>query len=365
MEMLRELADTGRAVLAATHTTSSLSLCDRVAVMGPGGSLLFVGAPDELTGHFGVPSVAAVYEELELAAANSPPPDITVPPAPVRSRADRPVPNQSFMRQLAIIAPRSGLRRIRDTRALAVLLGQAPIIAIAIAIVLPRGAVSGDSDEFAAYYGVLISFMILTACIWLGTTASCREFVEEREIARREFAVGLRLDAYIIGTCMTLLPFVALQSILLTGIVVVLQPLPEGTIVVAFMAVMAGWAAACAGLWLSAWANTSAQATGVVPLLLIPHLLFAGALIPFDRMIAPLKLVADVTVGHWAFVGMGKAVGLDERLGSSLVQVSGLDGDAFDVQLLLPVVAMAVLGILALFGAASTLTTKLRSGSVT
>ena len=45
MLTFRRLADSGRGIVVVTHATSSLSLCDTVAVMGQGGHLLFAGSP--------------------------------------------------------------------------------------------------------------------------------------------------------------------------------------------------------------------------------------------------------------------------------------------------------------------------------
>jgi ABC-type multidrug transport system ATPase subunit len=359
MELLRRLADGGRGVIAATHATASLALCDRVLVLGPGGVLRFSGSPSDLTGFFGVSTAAAVYERLELDAAQAPAPELLPQPSrpAARGRAPRSRPRPGLVRQLGIVVPRAVLCRMRDRRSLAVLLGQAPVIGVAIAIVLPHGAVADTA--LGPYYSLLLAFMLLTACIWMGTTAACREFVGDRAIARREVAVGLRLDAYLIGRCLTLLPFVALQTLLLVTFVLTLQPAPEGELLVVLTCVVVSWSAACAGLWLSAASDTADQATGIVPLMLIPHLLFAGALIPVARLPLPLQGLSDVTIGHWALIGLGHALGLDQRLGSTLASVSGLDGSYFAVRPLMSLAAIAGLGAIALVGTSSALARRL------
>ena len=45
MLTLRRLADSGRGIVCVTHATSSLSLCDTVVVMGPGGFVLSRARP--------------------------------------------------------------------------------------------------------------------------------------------------------------------------------------------------------------------------------------------------------------------------------------------------------------------------------
>ncbi|CAM5580229.1 ABC transporter ATP-binding protein OS=Streptomyces antimycoticus OX=68175 GN=SSPO_081610 PE=4 SV=1 [Streptomyces antimycoticus] len=50
MQLLRGLADDGRTVLVVTHSVAELSLCDRVLVMAPGGSVAYFGAAGRSAG---------------------------------------------------------------------------------------------------------------------------------------------------------------------------------------------------------------------------------------------------------------------------------------------------------------------------
>ena len=69
MLTLRRLADSGRGIVVVTHATSSLSMCDTVVVMGPGGHLLFAGAPTESLEHFRVRAYDEIYDAIDLAVA--------------------------------------------------------------------------------------------------------------------------------------------------------------------------------------------------------------------------------------------------------------------------------------------------------
>lgn len=268
-------------------------------------------------------------------------------------------PDLSFGRQLGIAASRAALCRLRDRRSLAILLGQAPLIGLAIALVLPHGAL-GDQN-LGAYYGVLLAFMLLTASAWLGTIAACREIVGELAIVRREVAVGLRLDAYLAARCLTLFPVVVTQTGLLGVVVLALQPVPQGGVLVVLVCMATGVAAACVGLWLSAWSRTPDQAIASTPLILIPQLLFAGALIPVARLPVPFRVLSDALVGRWSFDGLGSAMGLGSRVGNSLVGVTGLDPATFPARVGGPLAALAVIGIVALLGAGRSLAARIRA----
>jgi ABC-type multidrug transport system ATPase subunit len=315
MRTLRRLADEGRGVLVTTHTTASLDLCDRVAVMASGGILRFVGTPDECRAHFGVTEIADVYDVLGVGED-----DQTAQAAPAPARKDAtPVdghwaalpPLPALDAQTAALASRYARCMLREQRSLALLLGQAPVIGVAIGIVLPERALS--SAGLGTYYTMLLSFLLLTATIWLGLISGCREIVKERAIIEREFAVGVRVDAYILAKCAVLFPLAVVQVVLLVLPALTLQPLPsDGAAVLQLLGVLTicAWAAVGIGLWVSAAVKQADHATGAVPLLLIPQLLLAGAFIPFSSLLVPMQAIGDVMISRWALSAMGSVLGL-------------------------------------------------------
>jgi ABC transport system ATP-binding/permease protein len=344
MGLLRGLADAGRGVIVATHATQSLRLCDRVLVLAEGGELRFDGPPAEIEATFGVERIDLVYTKLDA------PPGQELPEVPRHgSRRRRQAGPNGFAEQLRTLIPRSAICRVRDTRSLAILIGQAPLLAIAIGAVLPARAATDMA--LGPYYSVLLAFMLLTASIWLGTISACRELVSDRAIIAREAALGVSPTAQLVARAVTVLPLVILQTALLAMVTLTLQPVYEGALAMVGVAIAAGCASACMGLWLSAASRTSDQATIAVPILLIPQLLFAGALIPIERMPEALQLLSNVCIGRWALAGMGGALDLDERLGTTLTNVSGLDGSFFAPSAAKPIAAMAVIGLVCLVGA--------------
>ena len=244
----------------------------------------FDGPPGEISPAFGVERVELVYSKLDA------PPGAELPLVPARAtRRPRQAQRNGFGDQLRTLIPRAALCRLRDTRSLGILIGQAPLLAVAIGLVLPRHVLTDDS--LGPYYGVLLAFMLLTASIWLGTISACRELVGDQAIIAREAALGVSTTAQLIARCVTVFPLVLLQTALLAMVTLILQPVHQGALLVVAMTMFAGCSSACMGLWLSAASHTSDQATSTVPLLLIPQLLFAGALIPIDAMPAPLQVV--------------------------------------------------------------------------
>ncbi|MEV4418907.1 ATP-binding cassette domain-containing protein [Patulibacter sp. NPDC049589] len=354
MVLLRELADRGRAVLVTTHATGSLRLVDRIIVMASGGRVAFVGSHDETLRHFGAESIDEVYAAVEASDDTS---DV-VPSRPFEAAAQtsnnasarrRAAPPMSS--QIRTLSSRYALCMRRDARSLALMIGQAPIIGIAIGLTVPANILS--NSLLGAYYGVLLAFMVVIGAVWLGLIAACREVARERDALLREAAVGVRLDAYLMSKCAVIFPLVAFQTLLLVIPVAVLQP-PNGAITqyagVLAVSIVGAWGAVAIGLLVSVLVQNAGQATTVLPLVVIPQLLLAGALIPPSKMIAPIKALSDITLARWTLSGIGNSLELAGSVSSTegLSDATGLRGEFFNSGLIQPILMIALLSAVTL-----------------
>jgi ABC transport system ATP-binding/permease protein len=321
MLTLRRLADGGRGVLVVTHATSSLSMCDTVAVMGATGELVFAGAPRDCLAYFSVDAYDSIYAALELVDA----PTGVKRRVPERVRPpSRPrLAGRSFRKHFAALAVRYARTLVRDRRTLFVQLGQAPIIGALIALLFSSDLLKlPDRNPPKAAQFV---FLLVTAALWLGLTGSCREIVKERSVVLRELAVGVRLDAYVLAKALLLFILATVQCLLLAATAYLLQPLhaPVATYAeLTGLLVLTGCAAAALGLIVSTLARSVDQATSLIPLLLIPLLLiplllFGGALQPLATVRAPVRVLSDLMISRWAFAGGGNAIDMNLRLAQS------------------------------------------------
>lgn len=352
MVLLRELADRGRAVLVSTHATGSLRICDRIIVMASGGRVAFVGSHDETLAHFGAQTIDEVYALAELSASAVP----SAAPVGTQGVAGQTSTGAAKRKglppmasQVRTLSSRYALCLRRDARSLGLLIGQAPVIGVAIGLTVPSSVLS--DPVFGAFYGVLLSFMIVIGAVWLGLIAACREIARERTALMREVAVGVRLDAYVISKCVVIFPLVAFQSVLLLLPVATLQP-PNGALTqyagVLSVVIVAAWGAVVIGLLISVLVQNAGQATTVLPLVVIPQLLLAGALIPPTQMIAPIKALSDITLARWALGGIGNALQLGPAISSDLATVTGLSGSFFNQGILQPMLMIALLSLILL-----------------
>jgi ABC-type multidrug transport system ATPase subunit/pSer/pThr/pTyr-binding forkhead associated (FHA) protein/ABC-type multidrug transport system permease subunit len=322
MQMLRRLADRGRAVVVVTHATGSLELCDRVAVFARDGRLRYVGPPRDALAHFAVRGYDEMYEAVERASHDPQPPDKAAPGPRARPlpRVRRP----PSSREVRVLVARYVRLIARDRRNLALLLGQVPVLALAI------GALFGH-DVFERTRGgnpndaAQVLFLLVTVSIWIGTIAAAREIVKERAVFARERAAGVRVGSYLASKALVLCALAAAQTAALGGIVLALRPLheqPATYAVVLLLLVATSFVAVAMGLALSSVARSQDQASSLVPLVLVPQLLFAGAIVPVSKMGGALKAISALAASRWAFSGLGTAIHMARRLA----------GDPFDAR---------------------------------
>jgi ABC-type multidrug transport system ATPase subunit len=310
MQLFRRLAGDDRAVLVATHATTSLDLCDEVIVLQDG-QTAYRGGSSGARAH-----VTAVAEERPT-GPDAPP---ATPAQSVRSPAAgtaRAAPRRPFHLELRVLAGRYLRTLLRDRRTLAVLVVQAPVIGLLIAVVFHSGALTVGASPIGA---VELVFLLMTGAIWLGVASAAREVVKERGLVEREFDVGIRLDAYVLAKALVLFALNFVQVLLLTLVVEALRPLGigvNGVLEVFAVAVLTAWASSAMGLAVSCAARTVDRAAGAVPLLLMPQLLLAGGLIPLAQMPRFVAAVANLVYARWSYAGLGSAARIGARLAAS------------------------------------------------
>lgn len=328
MALLRELAGKSRAVIVVTHATKSLGLCDRLVVMGRGGLLCFQGSPDEALEFFGVDGYDDIYPTLEdrkpaewqhrffsanpAALSSTGAADGAVPPhVPRRARA-------SILQQSRILIARYGRLFLRDRRNVVILLAQIPVLGLAIAGLFKIAVFHRPSSD--AGQAVKLTFLLLVTTVWVGMIDASREIIKEKSVFAREHSVGVRMTAYLTSKAVVLFILAAIQSLALTAIVLVFQPLHSHLgvyITVLAIVVLTAFAAVAMGLLVSGVVRNQDQATSFIPLVLIPQLFFGGSIVATAQMSAPLRAITKIVVTQWSYAGLGDAIDMNGRIAES------------------------------------------------
>ncbi len=327
VRLTRRLADDGRIVFLVTHDLSPqvVEMLDQVIVLTEGGRLAFYGPPAEACRHFGVRRLDEVItalrgQDVAKVAARFRDSDAfrryvttrervlgigPVRPSP-RSGAWRPGSRSSRLRQLSFMVRRYGTVKLRDRGGLAILLLQAPILAVIMAVVFPV------VDPSAL-------FIVALATLWFGCSSAVREVIAELPILRRERRAGLRLVPYLGSKFLVLLVICALQCLLLVGLLVPLMDMGDygfSLPALYLVTLLTGMAGIAMGLLVSCAFTSSEAAVGTLPLILIPQIVFGGLIVYVKDMGLAARVASHLTVVRWSFNAL-------LRTGEELVKPGG------------------------------------------
>ena len=267
MESLRHLTTTGCTILCTTHVLENAYLFDRLAVMFRG-RLVFYGEPEKALGYFGVERLALLYDRLEEAPVDAWPSHEEAAPNPEPRRLPRksqraPALPILLLRQWAILRA--------DWKNFLLILGQPVFIGLLVTWV------SRDTS--------LVLFFATIATLWFGCGNAAQDIVKELPMFRRERLIGLGRHEYLLAKFLSLGRITVTQSLLLYAVMQFGARGLEGEAAWQIPGlVMAALAAVGIGLAISAWAKTVLQAVMLVPLVLIPQILFSGFTPPAGDM---------------------------------------------------------------------------------
>lgn len=348
MYLLRRLADQGRTIILITHATNNITACDKVVFLAPGGRLCFFGPPQEALGFFEVGEFADIYTKLEQngeewegrfrqspfyhkyitvrlaelpataqigpayapamaqsynAAANTVQAAAGTMPGPASQQLR--APKTSGWRQFLILTRRYAALVRRDRVNVLVLLLQAPIIGLILALVAGE-KIFADNKSPANAQQVL--FIMSIAAVWLGTSNAARELTKETPIYLRERLVNLRVLPYVLSKVAVLTVLCLLQSVMLAGVVMLRSGVPPTGAILppALELIVAVWLTTMGGLGMgllvSALASNVDKAGSIVPIILVPQIILAGVI--FD-LSGPSQALSYVTVSKWSIDTLG------------------------------------------------------------
>ena len=191
-----------------------------------------------------------------------------------------------------------------DGKNLLILLAQAPIIAYLMTLATRSDAIVGPKAN--SYDAKTVLFMLSTVAVWFGVINAAREIAKESAVYRRERLAGLGVGAYVLSKVLVLSLLVAAQSAVTVAVLgndvrfPAMGVMMDGFTELFITTALTSLAGLSLGLAISAWARTPDRAISVVPLALIPQILFSGVLFPFDRGISTTRVLSWGTVSRWA-----------------------------------------------------------------
>lgn len=282
MELLRGLADNGCTVVCTTHVMENVYLMDQIAIIS-GGCVVFQGSPDEAYTKFGVSRLAALYGALQAT-------ELQGLPSPEAS-----LPNESEQEKLAVMPP----VETRRAFSLPILLERQIAIFRAdiknFVMLLAQPIIIGALVAWATNDAALTQFYAYVATLWFGSSNSAQEIIRELPIYRRERLVGLSRASYLASKFLWLGGLTVIQSLLLYASIAIIRLGIHGAIhwqVIGL--ILLSFASTGIGLAISAFARSVVQAVMLVPLFLIPQIVFSGFSPPAYEMSSPVLWVSQI-----------------------------------------------------------------------
>ena len=348
MQLLRELADQGRTIVLVTHATGNIEVCDRLAFMGLGGKLCYFGPPQEALSFFEMPSqdfkyFADIYiklnegkQEQEIRSQvkkwaskylNSTEYYAYIktslsPGKDKQQSSDASVRTGiSPIRQLWLLSRRYWTLVARDRLSLILALIAGPItIALTALSLQDENPLAHLNTPHPAQASLALRLLFIFSCIaiWVGLSNSIREIVKETAIYFRERLLNLGLFPYIVAKLLIRGGIGLVQTLLITVAVVIcfdppkseLIAWPIGFAITTFLTLLASTGLS---LMLSAYAKTENEGNGILPLVMIPQIIFSGVLFELDGWSSKLSWLM---ISRWSIGAYG-----------SLANVNSMESD--------------------------------------
>ncbi|MCH8009984.1 MAG: FHA domain-containing protein [Chloroflexi bacterium] len=362
-EIVSELAAGGATIVMISHDVESLLAADKILMLGSGGRVVFAGSPHDALTYFQVDNFAQIYRRVEgedsstlrsrllesefyknEVAPSLVQPEATMeddegaastwdPAALIGGSVRR---GSSSWRQLSITTTRYVDMLLRDRGYLLLLLAQAPIIALFLALVAEPFDLQPPPDEAVAQaeaFGISaaalvrpLAMMMAATATWFGAMNAARAIVKELPIFLRERMAGLRMAPYLASKVAVLSVLGLVQTTVMLAIIAVPVDFPGsgvllwGPLELWITLNLAAFAALGLGLLVSASVSNADQAQGLVPIVLIPQLIFVG--VPATGTVS--QILSYVMVTHWAVEAMRISSGIPYETANSGFAVEDL-----------------------------------------
>lgn len=354
MDLLKELALKGRLVFVVIHQPSSeiFKLFDRLLLMDQEGHPVYHGDPVDAVVYFKRVTGQVNSEEGQCAACGNVNPEQIFnileaklvdeygnetdqrrispeawnevfraqAPARIAQVADeRSVPKSTFaiprkIRQLQVYFKRDLLSKLANRQYVLINLLEAPILAFVMAFFLKfyrTGPGTTDSYIFRENENLpQYLFIAVIVALFLGLTVSAEEIIRDRRIRQREKFLDLSYSSYLISKISILFMISALQMIFFVLVGNAVLGIEGLTFAHWLLLFSISCFANVLGLNVSASFNSAKVIYIMIPVLIIPQLLFSGIIVKFDKLHPwfasqnSVPFIGNVMASRWAYEGL-------------------------------------------------------------
>ena len=348
MDLLKELSLRGKMVFAIIHQPSSdiFKLFDSLIILDVGGFQIYYGNPTEAIIYFkdvinmvnreqgtcitcGNVKVEQIFSIIETRTVDEygrfterrkispsewnrqflkryqPPPRLEHFEKPKATNFKRP----GRKKQAKIYAKRDFLSKISNRQYLFINLLEAPLLAVILALFI-RYYDKAGGEEYSFYNNPNIPsyfFMGVIVALFMGLTVSAEEIIKDRKLMERESFLNLSRGSYLASKIMLLFGISAIQTLTFIIIGNLLLEFHGMHLSYWFILFTCSCASNVIGLNISSAFNSAITIYILIPIILIPQLIFSGVVFPFEKLnpnLTPQEKVpiyGELMTSRWAY----------------------------------------------------------------
>jgi ABC-type multidrug transport system ATPase subunit len=300
LKILKTLAKSGTTVLMVTHKPEDLVFMDDCIFMGVGGYITYKGNPNNLTNYFDKEHIVEVYSLMDsnekVSYYNK---FITMMKtlSIIETNKTKFNPNRhtNFISQTFWLITRYLSRKLNDIETLVIQLSQAPIIALLVILIFK------EVDQ-------IVLFFIVISAIWFGTNNAAKEIVSESNIFKRERMYNQGIIPYLISKIFVLSIIGFIQSAIF--ILILSEKYKSASVQLENPTTLILWmflitvVSSLFGLALSAISATTEKVMGLIPIALIPQIMFSGVMVKMTAVF--VKIPSFIVISRWSMTGISR-----------------------------------------------------------
>lgn len=379
MNLLKDLSLKGTLVFVVIHQPSSdvFKLFNRLIILDNGGYQIFDGAPTNALTHFkrllqyanadsegcnvcGNVNPEQIFETIESQIVNEfgiPTKDRKIAPKKWNEffleykkneqASDHqklygnglppPINRPNRLKQLAVFFNRDFVSKITNRQYVWFILAEAPILAFIMSFFLKYYVETKNTREYIYYYNENIPtylFVSILVSIFLGMTVAAEEIHKDKRNLKREKFLHLSWGSYLVSKVGLLIIVSAIQSflfVLVGNLVLGINELwIENWLILFSVSVWSN----LLGLNISYAFNQTKLIYIIIPILIIPQMIFSGLIIRYDRMNPVLNhphevpWVGNLMISRWAYEGLTVAFATDNSFSSQTYSLQKKSSEA-------------------------------------
>lgn len=213
-------------------------------------------------------------------------------------------------KQFLVYLMRESLSKLKDSQYLLITFLEAPILAAILGFFTKYINTNGGTGKYIFADNVNIPaylFMSVVVAIFLGLNVSAEEIIKDRKLRQREMFLNLSRSSYLNSKVLILFAISAIQTasfILIGNTILEINGLNWSYWIILFST---SCFANMLGLNISSGLKSVVAIYILIPLILVPQLLFSGVIVSFDKLHNTMTTgdyvprVGDFAVSRWSF----------------------------------------------------------------